>query len=344
MVSIRNSEADRFVGKPDPKYSVCLVFGSDLGLVSERARKLAHASVDDVKDPFQLVRLDTSTVASDPVRLIDEVNTMPLFGGRRAVWVEAGSKAFVTVVEAILSAPPMGCSLIIEAGNLKRDSALRKLVERSPRAASVECFPDDAALISKLIDSSAAAAGIAVTAEAKQALIASLGADRLSTRSELEKLFLYVHGTTTIRLADVDAIITNAAALSMEAAVDGAFCGDLDAIDATLMRVYAEGSDPSQLLGAALRHGVLLHRACLAMQDGQSIQDSIDAVAPRFFFKRRQGLERQLRLWSAARLFKAVVLLAEASGRSRREYRLAAVIASRALWSVARMARQRRSA
>jgi DNA polymerase III subunit delta len=342
MVSIRNNDADRFVGKPDPRYSVCLVFGSDPGLVSERARKLAHASVDDAKDPFQLVRLDINLVASDPVRLIDEVNTMPLFGGRRAIWVEAGGKAFVTALEAILSAPPTGCALIIEAGNLKRDSALRKLVERSPCAASVECFPDDAALLSKLIDSGAAAAGMAVTAEAKQALIASLGADRLSTRSELEKLFLYAHGATMIGVEDVAAVITNASALSLEAAVDGAFCGDFEAIDTTLMRVYAEGGDPSQLLGAAFRHGVILHRACLAMQDGKSAGDSIDAVAPRFFFKRRQGLERQLRLWSEAQLFKALTLLAEASGRSRRDNRLAALLASRALWSVARLARQRR--
>jgi DNA polymerase III subunit delta len=341
MVNIRNSDADRFVARPDLKFSVCLVFGSDPGLVNERARRLAHASVDDAKDPFQLVRLDADVVAGDPIRLIDEVNTIPLFGGRRAIWVEAGTKAFVAAVETILSAPPSSCCLIIEAGNLKRDSALRKLVEKNPRAAAVECFPDDSASISKLIDSGAEAARIALSADAKQALIASLGADRLATRAELEKLFLYAHGAKTIGLEDVGAVITDASALSMDAAVDGAFSGDFNAIDATVTRVYGEGGDPSQLLGGAVRHAVLLHRACLAMQEGKSIQESIDAVAPRFFFKRRQGLERQLRQWTEARLLKALALLAEASARGRREHRLASVLASRALWSVARVARQR---
>jgi DNA polymerase III subunit delta len=341
MVNIRNADADRFVAKPDPKFSVCLVFGSDSGLVNERARKLAHASVDDAKDPFQLVRLDAEGVAGDPIRLIDEVNTIPLFGGRRAIWVEAGVKAFVSAVETILSVPPSSCCLIIEAGNLKRDSALRKLVEKSPRAAAIECFPDDSASISKLIDSGAGAAGMALSAEAKQALIAALGADRLATRTELEKLFLYAHGAKRIELEDIGAIVADASALSMDAAVDGAFSGDFDAIDATVKRVYGEGGDPSQLLGAAVRHGVLLHRACLAMRDGKSIQESIDAVAPRFFFRRRQGLERQLRQWTETRLFKALAVLAEASGRARREHRLASVLTSRALWSVARIAHQR---
>jgi DNA polymerase-3 subunit delta len=342
MVTVRNHEADRFVVRPDRAFCVCLIFGSDPGLVSERARKLAHASVDDPKDPFQLIRLDNDVLAADPIRLLDEFDTIPLFGGRRAIWVEAGNKAFVTAVEAVLTSRSTGCTLIIEAGNLKRDSALRKLVEKNSRAVAVECFPDDAGGIARLIEGELEKAGRVITADAKQALAASLGADRLSSRSELEKLVLYTHGLSEIHLEDVEAIVTDASPLSLDAAVDGAFMSDFDAIDTTIMRVYAEGGDPSQLLGAALRHAVLLHRARLEIDRGTPLQDSIEMVAPRIFFKRRQAVERQLRTWTEARLARAVGLLADAAGRARREHRLAQIIANRALWSVAQAARQRR--
>ena len=45
--------------------------------------ELAVLNVDDVADPFALVRLDGDTLTSDPARLVDEATTMPLFGGRR---------------------------------------------------------------------------------------------------------------------------------------------------------------------------------------------------------------------------------------------------------------------
>jgi DNA polymerase III subunit delta len=344
MVTIRNHEADRFVAKANPAFCVCLVFGTDPGLVSERARALAHAHVDDPKDPFQLVRLDSDAVAADPVRLVDEVYTMPLFGGRRAVWVEAGTKAFATAVETVLSSPPSGCVLVIEAGPLKRDSALRRLAEKSPHAVAIECFPDDSGGLSRLIDRELERAGLAIAADAKQALISSLGADRLSTRSELEKLVLYAHGAAQIILDDVEAVVTNASALSLDAAVDGAFLSDFASIDATVTRVYAEGGDAAQLLSAALRHAVILHRARLEIDTGKSMPDSIAAAAPRIFFKRKQALERQLRAWDEPRLSRALSILAEASARARREHRLAQIIASRALWSVAQAGRQRASA
>ena len=43
---------------------------------------------------------------AEPARLVEEANTMPLFGGRRAVWVKAGSRNIAAAVEAVLAAPP----------------------------------------------------------------------------------------------------------------------------------------------------------------------------------------------------------------------------------------------
>ena len=41
--------------------------------------------------------------------LIDEAQTMPLFGGRRAVWVKAGSRNIVAAVQALLKLPQIEC-------------------------------------------------------------------------------------------------------------------------------------------------------------------------------------------------------------------------------------------
>ena len=85
MVAVKSGNADAFLAKPDRLPGVVLIFGEDSGLVSERVRTLIGASVDDPDDPFSLVRLDGDEITADPARLLDEAQTIPLFGGRRAV-------------------------------------------------------------------------------------------------------------------------------------------------------------------------------------------------------------------------------------------------------------------
>src|SRR5262245_12674966 len=87
MVALKAHEADAFVKRPDPAKPVVLVYGPDSGLVGERARALIDSAVDDSNDPFQLVRIDGDDLNGNPLRLVEEANTIPLFGGKRAVWV-----------------------------------------------------------------------------------------------------------------------------------------------------------------------------------------------------------------------------------------------------------------
>src|SRR6266567_1153262 len=131
MVALKSSDIESFVARPDPARAVVLIFGPDAGLVSERADAIIRASVDDPSDPFALVRLDGDVLASDPARLADEALTVPLFGGRRAIRVRAGSRNIAPAVEGILGIMLRDCRIVIEAGDLKRDSGLRGLIERA---------------------------------------------------------------------------------------------------------------------------------------------------------------------------------------------------------------------
>src|SRR5881227_3706761 len=142
MVALKSSEIEFFVARPDPSRSVVLVFGPDAGLVSERVEAIVRASVDDPGDPFALVRLEGETLASDPARLADEALTVPLFGGRRAIRVRAGSRNIVPSVEALLAAPLQDCRVVIEAGDLRKSAPLRAICERAKNAVAIPCYAD----------------------------------------------------------------------------------------------------------------------------------------------------------------------------------------------------------
>ncbi len=142
MVAIKAADADAFVARPDPARPVVLVFGPDAGLVSERVAALVKSSVDDPNDPFALARLEAEDLSAEPSRLVEEAQTIPLFGGRRAVWVKAGSRNIAPAVEALLALRAIECRVVIEAGDLRRNAPLRSLCEKAKNAAALPCYAD----------------------------------------------------------------------------------------------------------------------------------------------------------------------------------------------------------
>src|SRR4029453_3498402 len=140
MVAVKGPEVEGCLARPNR--AIVLVFGPDAGLVHERAEVLVRMSVDDPKDPFQLARLDGDDLAGEPTRLVEEANTIPLFGGRRAVWVKAGMRNFAPALAAPVAAPAPDCRVVIEAGDLKRNAPLRVICERARNAVALPCYVD----------------------------------------------------------------------------------------------------------------------------------------------------------------------------------------------------------
>src|SRR5690242_6554718 len=184
MVAIKANDVDAFLAKPPQARPVVLVFGPDAGLVRERAERLINASVDDPRDPFALVRLEGDVLASEPSRLVEEAHTVPLFGGRRAVWVKAGGRNFVAAVETVIASPPTDCRIVIEAGDLRRTAPLRAVCEKAACAATIACYVDNERDLGRLVDDEMRAAKLAIAPDARAALIALIGGDRAASRSE----------------------------------------------------------------------------------------------------------------------------------------------------------------
>ena len=342
MVAVRSHEADKFLRGRAEHVLFYLFFGTDAGLTHERARRAARSAVDDPNDPFQLVRLEGDALAADPALLADEANTVGLFGGRRSIWVNVGSKNIVTACEAMIADPPTDCTIVMEAGALKRDSALRRLFEQQRTAAAIECNQDDAAALHEMVGETVRSAGLQITDDARETLVSLLGEDRLSTRSEVEKLFLFAGAGGVIDKRAVELLVADSSVLEVEVAIEAAFTGRIDIIEEILLRYFKGGGDPGVLLGQALRHALMLHRSKLLAASGMPIEAALERTA-KVPFHVRKSMLNQARMWLPDRLLKGVEGLAEGVRRTRREPRLAAPIATRVLWSLALGARAKRS-
>jgi len=341
MVALKAAQVDAFVARPDPAQPIVLVFGPDAGLVRERAEALIRASVDDPADPFSLARLDGDDLAAEPMRLVEEANTIPLFGGRRAVWVKAGGRSFTPAVEALLAAPSPDCRVVIEAGDLRRNAPLRVLCEGAKNAAALPCYVDAEKALARLIDDEMREAGLAIAPDARAALLPLLGGDRLASRSEIRKLALYARGKKRVELDDVMAVVADASMLVLEALIDAAFAGRTADVEFQFAKARTAGTAPGSIFFAAQRNVATLHKTRLAVENGRSIADTVDAMIPPVHFSRKALVEAAIKNWTAARLERAMAQLAEASLDSRRQSDMAETIAQRALLSIAVNARRK---
>jgi DNA polymerase-3 subunit delta len=343
MTTVKSAEIDRFIAKPDPDRPIVLVFGPDTGLVRERVEALVRASVEDPNDPFVLARIEGEELSANPVRLLEEVHTVPLFGGCRAVLVKAGSRNIAAAIEPVLASPASDCRVIIEAGDLGRSSPLRTLCEKAKVAAALPCYTDSERQLARLIDEEMRAANLTLAPDARSALLALLGGDRMASRNEVRKLALYAQGRKTVALADVMSVVSDASAMALDGVIDAAFAGKTGEVDIEFGKARASNASPAAIISAAIRQVANLHKMKLAVEDGESIEFAMKRGAPPVHFSREAAVGAALRAWTPARLLRAMAELAAASLDMRRNPALAEAIAQRTLLSLAVRARRKES-
>jgi DNA polymerase-3 subunit delta len=314
MVAYKSASVPRFIKSPDAACRFALVYGPDTGLVSERAEALAmHFSAG--RGETEIVRLDERDVADDASRIEVELRTIPMFATRKVVRVGTGARLDVPTLRALLEMQSEA-ALIIEAGNLRPDSALRKLFEGRKDAAALPCYIESSNVVS-LIDEELKEAGLQIDGDTKAYLIARLGADQALSRAEVAKLALYASGRGRVSIDDIEAIVGDAAEIALENFVYKVSGGDAKAALRELDRLSAAGTSAASALAALGRHFTQLHRLAAAQAEGGNVQQTLRTLRPPPNFKRVDAFTAHARRWGGERLLQSLPLIQDAVRRTR---------------------------
>ncbi|MGE0154475.1 MAG: DNA polymerase III subunit delta [Reyranellaceae bacterium] len=312
-MKVTPAAADRVVAKPDAKLRAILVYGPDEGLVAERGRKAAQAVCPDLADAFRVVDIPGAALKDDAARLADEIAAIALMGGRRVIRVRpAGEESVAALANALAAAAGDGL-VVLEAGDLKKTSKLRKLAEDADNAAAVPCYADEGRALDALVEEVLGQFKLRAASDAIAYLVENLGGDRGVSRKELEKLALYKGSGegSEVTLADAMAAVGDTAALSLDDVALAAAEGDQKGLDRALDRAFAEGTAAISLLRALSRHFLRLHAARALMQGGADARAAIERLRPPPLFSQRPQLARQLGLWTGPALGEAIGLLTD---------------------------------
>lgn len=349
MAALKGKAIDAFLSKRDTAAAAVLVYGPDLGLVRERADKIAALTGADPKDPFNYLELQDGDLKGEPSRLADELCALSLMGGERVIRIrttgEGAAEAAKIAVEGLdkghLKANGV---LIVEAGDLAKTSGLRKAFEASKTAVALPCYADAPADIRAIAQEAARAEDLRFEEDALSLLVSFLGEDRGLSRAEIDKLILYKgpksvrQGPAAISLEDVKAslvdTISDAAGEAASAAADGA----LERLATALHRLQSAGSSPIGTLRLAQREMTRLRAAQAMIAEGASAETAMGRLRPPVFFMEKRAFDARLRRWSTAKIDAALDALLDAETGAKSTGLPDQEIAERALFKIALMA------
>ena len=116
---------------------------------------------------------------------------------------------------------------MLEAPGLATRSRLRTLLEAAADGAAIGCYPEEGRALDETIRAALGETGVGIDADALAWLSDQLGADRVSTRAEVEKLALYAGPGGRVDLDAAMACVGDLAGLSLDDALFAATEGDV---------------------------------------------------------------------------------------------------------------------
>ena len=330
MVALKSSDVPNFLKSFDKRIESILVFGTDPGMVSETARLISTKLAEAENPPGEILRIEDTDLETDPDRLTVELKTIQMFGGPKIVRTTVSRRVTAVSLKSLIEGGMTG-RLVVEGGNYKADDAIRALFEKNPKAAAIACYPDTAGDLERLVREVLGEAKQTLTPDARQLLLARLGADRGLSRAEVEKLSLYATDKTSIEVEDVEAIVGDASEQTTDRIIESAANGKTAIAVTEFDRAIAAGENAQVIISALQRYFHRLHRVRASIDQGRSFDEATRSLRPPIFFKQKGPFQAQCSAWTTERLADARGRIARAAHAARRGGDLEEVIAERLL-------------
>ena len=296
------SEKD-FIASIDARRDIRLffIFGPDESV----AASIAGAMIARLGNDSEAIEIDSAKLRGDPALLADEAASQSLFGGARHIRLHFAREEGIDAIANLLSAEQAGNPVIATAGDLKKNSKLRTLIEGSARALSYICYlPSEAEAVDQAV-AAAAALGLRIDRTLAAQIVRYTGQDRRLVAMELEKLSLYYDsGSDRIVTVEPQALSSLAAETAEEdinALVNQVLTGDSKALGRTIIEARAVGIEGIRIIRALQRRIALLMGMRAKVEDGANAGAVVRANRA-IFWKEQGAFTQQVQKWTASRL------------------------------------------
>lgn len=324
MTALKGKDIKAFIARRDTAIPAVLIYGDDAGAVREYSDTLARQVIEDLTDPFNFIELSEADLKGEAGKLADEAVALSFMGGERVIRIRGAGEPVMAACRILITGLENGslkpnALVLVEAGRLAKSSGLRKLFEKTSKAAALPCYQDKAIDSRQMVQEMLAAEGLTIEEPALSLVLSGFSADRALNRSEIEKLILYC-GPKSVRAASDPSLITlkdvetslaingTDAMMSLSPLIVG---GNPKALAAQLASARAAGASALGWLRLAERSFLRLYRARTYMDTGLGAKAAMGKLRPPVFYPETIEFEKNLQKWTSSALSTALQMLME---------------------------------
>jgi DNA polymerase III subunit delta len=338
LTVLREDGFEQFLKRQISTMNGVLVHGADSAAVAGLGRQIVRAiSVSGV----DAERFDASILKEGAGRIQDEFYSLSLLGDRRVLWIDGvGDSHLKTLSDIIVSTNPANF-VFLTSDSLAKTSRLRMACEEAAKFAALALYEEDIASVRNRLGALISKVGLKWEDGAEDLFLEIVGIDRSVVSQEFDKLTLYCYGEIVISTAHVLAVCGDTASSSSDSLIDAMLMGDLESVDRMFGNLDSDTGGQKMILSSAISHLVRLQELRGMMDGGPNADTVVRGARPPIFFKRQSAVVSQLKKFDATDLLAMQQSLGAATFQTRKNADLSDAITSRALLSLARLAKSK---
>jgi DNA polymerase-3 subunit delta len=341
-VKANRGQAEKALDAPPGEIRLYLLYGPDEAGSAALAKRLERA----MGPAAERIDLESCTLRADPARLADEAASISMFGDRRWIRVTGAGDDIMPACEALLQSQQAGNPVVLLAGVLKASAKIVKLTQDSKAAIACISYVPEARDADQIAMAIARDGGLRLAPELARRISVTTGGDRAVMAQEIEKLCLYLDCAPD-RPAEATAEALNALSASsqeddMGVLVNAVLGGDLKTMRAQLAALGAIGTNMGAVLRPLQSRAMLLASIRAEYDQSGRLDAAIEAAGKAVFWKDKSAVQRQVKLWDAAGIARALRRLAAAERASRSSRNAGDVLVTHELLTIARQAARER--
>lgn len=301
MTKIPTANIDAFLHRPDRNYRVILLYGPNTGLLSHRLKNLKHVMLGENPSPFACEDVLYEEV-KELRNLHDRLSSMGLGCSHKWLVIRDMPASVPADHRKALGSVSEDVTVLLVAGELTPQSSLRQWAEKDKTVAVIPAYKEDMQDVHRHIQQFARESRLQMTQEVQRELASRIGGDYAYTAQSLGRLRLYLGERTHVTIDDIYACFREPGEVTLDQCC-AAFAmrkhGDLVRLWDQLM---LEGVAVIAVLRSLYRYISRLRDMHQMMRVGGKTEDqAMAALKPPVFFKQKNQMRSDMKLWSLER-------------------------------------------
>lgn len=299
-MKIANNQIENYIKNIDSaKIAGCLLYGAEESVIKRRFSDIAKKIVDDLSDDFLVSNISKERLSNDKSAIYDEFFSISMIGGRKLITIKEVDSNVSQIIKSLDEEKNLLSKsnnfILINGGDLDKNSAIRKIIERSPYFAALPCYEDSEFFVKKIISDSLNSYNIQYNSQIIDAIMQNSNKNTEIALQEIEKIAIYLDGKRDIKIDDLLKIIGLDQEVSVSSLINNFIKKDVDASIIDLEKLVKQGVEIIAIIRMMASYLQKLYFAKL--QINNDLSNLLEVVRlQNIFFKDEDSFVKNLKL------------------------------------------------